>query len=160
MDIHELKQKIHAVEVHLAKEPFVEVFVFERDGRMLHLCVTDRLRKKCRKGGVWKSPAFLTTLRNARYGFNEASARSKGGRDGVFVLDRHYTPKNTMMRKIFNQYLDKYASGVEQVAKAIGTAEGELRAVRLASHHMRLLGILACHCDEDWVVLVDYDDSK
>ena len=31
---------------------------------------------------------------------------------------------------------------------------------RLVSHHMRLLGVLSSSATEDWLVLVDYDDTK
>lgn len=33
-------------------------------------------------------------------------------------------------------------------------------AVRLVSHHMRLLGVLKRDANEDWLILVDIDDTK
>ena len=32
--------------------------------------------------------------------------------------------------------------------------------MRVVSHHMRLLGVLYRTTSEDWLVLVDYDDTK
>jgi hypothetical protein len=36
----------------------------------------------------------------------------------------------------------------------------ELQAVRLVSHHLRLLGVLARGEAEDWLVLVDPDATR
>lgn len=65
-----------------------------------------------------------------------------------------------MMRKLFDQYLDKPNSGVQEVARALDTAIDRLYPVRLVSHHMRLLGVLHRAEHEDWLVLIDYDDTK
>jgi len=40
---------------------------------------------------------MLKALKNAAYGFDEKQARSRGGADGIFLLDRHFTPKNEMI---------------------------------------------------------------
>jgi hypothetical protein len=47
-----------------------------------------------------------------------------------------------MMRKIFARYLDRPGSGVADVAASLGARPTDLQAVRLVSHHMRLLGVL------------------
>ena len=47
-----------------------------------------------------------------------------------------------------------------EVAKALGTEVDQLQAARLVSHHLRLLGVLWQDSGADWLVLVDYDDTK
>jgi hypothetical protein len=103
---------------------------------------------------------MLATLKNAAYGFDEQKARSVCGRDGIFLLDRPFRPANEMMRKLFDQYLDREDSGAEAVATALGVPLAELLPDRLVSHHLRLLGALARMVDGDWLVLVDCDRSE
>jgi hypothetical protein len=159
-DLDNLKQQVNSIEDGLKDAAFVELGAFERNGRMLHLCLTERLRSVCRKGKVWKSKPFLTALKNAQYGFDETNTRSTGGRDGIFLLDRTFYPPNPMMAKIYDRYLDKPNSGAKEIADALGTKIDELEAVRLVSHHMRLLGLLWRDASADWLILVDYDDTK
>ncbi len=66
-------------------------------------CVNGR----CERGRIWKTPAMLSTLRNAQYGLDGARTRSRGGADGVFLLDRGYLPRNELMRKLFDRFLDR-----------------------------------------------------
>ncbi|MEW6738208.1 MAG: hypothetical protein AB1489_43440 [Acidobacteriota bacterium] len=160
MNLSEAKEKINSVELLLDTEPFILFHTFERNGRLLYLALTDRLRKIAKKGRVWKSKAFLTVLKNAEYGFDEKYARSFGGADGIFLLDRTFTPRNEMMRKIFDRYIDKLDSGIEEVINKLDIPKDQLYAVRLVSHHMRLLGVLARKNEGDWLILVDYDDNK
>ncbi|MBK8251085.1 MAG: hypothetical protein IPK82_00250 [Polyangiaceae bacterium] len=148
------------MENELATLSHVRFHTFLRDGRPLHVCLTDRLRRAARKEGVWKSRQMLTTLKNAAYGFDEQHARSVSGRDGVFLLDRTFRPVNAMMVKIFDRYIDHPGGGAETLAESFGVPLSELRAVRLVSHHMRLLGVLIRKPNEDWLVLVDCDTSK
>ena len=103
---------------------------------------------------------MLATLKNAAYGFDELQARSVGGRDGIFVMDRKFRPPNEMMTKLFDRFLDKPSSGAEELATAVGVPLADLLPVRLVSHHMRLLGVLARKDDADWLVLVDCDRSE
>ena len=65
-----------------------------------------------------------------------------------------------MMKKVFDRYLDRADGGAQAVAKALGTSVDKLQAVRLVSHHMRLLGVLHSTKAEDWLVLVDWDAEK
>ena len=64
-----------------------------------------------------------------------------------------------MMRKLFDRYLDRPGSGVDEVATMLGARREQLLAVRVVSHHMRLLGALWHGPSADWLVLVDLDDS-
>ena len=160
MTLTETKRLLEAVEGRLQREPFVVFHRFNRDGRALNLALTERLMRRAKKGRVWKSPAFLTALKNAEYGFDDRRGRSQGGSDGIFLLDRTFRPANEMMRKIFDRYLDKPGSGIDEICKVLGVEATELLAVRVVSHHMRLLGVLNRKDPEDWLVLVDYDDSK
>jgi hypothetical protein len=133
---------------------------FARSDRPLHLALTARLEKYARKEGVWRSREMFATLKNAAYGFDDQHARNSGGRDGIFLLDRDFTPPNEMMRKLFDRFLDKPGSGVAELAKELGVSQAELLPVRLVSHHLRLLGVLATKEDADWLVLVDCDRSE
>ncbi|HKB36623.1 MAG TPA: hypothetical protein VKD72_09230 [Gemmataceae bacterium] len=159
MELSALKERLLAIEAELADRPLVVFDTFEREGRPLTLALTERLRKRARKEGVWRSREMMATLKNAAYGFDERKARSVGGRDGIFLLDRTFRPANAMMRKLFDQYLDKPRSGAEEVAEALGVSLAELLPVRLVSHRLRLLGILARKAEGDWLVLVDCDRS-
>ncbi len=154
------RQRLGQIEGQLAGQVFVHFHTFERDGRRLHVAITDRLRKKCRKEGVWKSKEMLITLKNASYGLDETMARSSGGRDGIFLLDRDHRPVNVMMKKVFDRFLDKPDSGAKGIADLLQTTVDQLLAARLVSHHLRLLGIIVRRADEDWLVLVDCDRTK
>jgi len=156
----ETKSLVEAVETRLKGEPFVVMHRFTRNGRPLNLALTARLKHRAKKGRVWKSPAFLTALKNAEYGFDDRHVRSQGGSDGIFLLDRSFRPANEMMRKIFGRYLDKLSSGIEDITNALGVEATALLAVRVVSHNMRLLGVLHREASQDWLVLVDYDDTK
>ena len=160
MDLSEAKERVKAIESALAFAPFVEFHAFEREGRSLRVALTDRLRRTARKEGVWRSRAMLATLQNAAYGFDERQARSVGGRDGIFVMDRTFRPSNEMMVKLFDRFLDKPGGEAAKLAVALGVALAELRPVRLVSHHMRLLGVLARQSGGDWLILVDCDRSE
>jgi hypothetical protein len=107
MNLSEAKMMLEAVELELPNKPIVIANTFERNGRKLYLGITDRLRRIAKRGRVWKSSAFLTALKNAEYGFDESHARSLGGSDGIFLIDRNFKPQNQMMRKIFGQFFDK-----------------------------------------------------
>lgn len=160
MELAEAKDQLKAIEDTLSDAPFVEFHAFEREGRTLHVAITERLRKSARKEGVWRSRELVSTLKNAAYGFDERRARSGGGRDGIFLMDRTFRPANEMMLKLFDRFLDKPGSGVEVLAAALGTSVAELLPVRLVSHHLRLLGVLARGEVADWLVLVDCDRSE
>ncbi len=160
MELEDAKARLKALEGALAGVPWVLFHTFERDGRSLHVALTERLRKRARKEGVWRSREMLVTLKNAAYGFDERQARSAGGRDGIFLLDRGFRPANTMLHKLFDRYLDRPDSGAEAVAELLGVELADLLPVRLVSHHLRLLGVLARREDGDWLVLVDCDRSE
>src|SRR5579859_4435808 len=141
MNLDEAKQKIATITPNLPDVPFVVLHTFERNERLLHLALTERFYRACRKSNIWQSQAFLTAIKNAEYGFDPQLARSRGGRDGIFLLDRSYMPKNAMMTKLFDRYLDVPERGAHQIAKTLGTDVNSLQVVRLVSHHLRLLGV-------------------
>jgi hypothetical protein len=159
MKLEQLKVLVQTIEPDLPAYPCVIVHDFARNRRTLHLGITDRLRQKCRKKRVWNSRPFLTALKNAEYGFDERLTRSPGGHDGIFLVDRGFRPRNEMQHKLFDQYLDQSDSDVQFVADALNTSVDRLQAVRLVSHHMRLLGVLWRESESDWLILVDYDQS-
>lgn len=160
MDVAKAKDRLKECDQELNSTLLVLFHVFERDGRPLRVCVTSRLKKRATKDGLWRSKEMLVTLTNAAYGFDENTSRSVSGRDGIFLLDRAFRPENEMMRKLFDRYIDKHNSGFLEIAKAMQKMPDELRPVRLVSHHMRLLGLLAIDTDQDHLVLVDCDRSK
>jgi hypothetical protein len=103
---------------------------------------------------------MLKALKNAAYGFDEKQARSRGGADGIFLIDRHFTPKNEMMKKLFDGFIDQPKSGVMEIAAALDIEPSVLLPVRVVSHHLRLLGVLHRASTEDWLILVDCDVSQ
>lgn len=160
MDVQVLRRGVAAIESQLAGLPGVVLADFRTNDRLLHLVLTDRLRMLAKKEGVWKSREFAATLKNAAYGFGERRSRCSGGRDGIFLVDRNYRPRNAMMLKLLDHYMDKAGSGIQSVAKWLGVKVDDLRPVRLVSHHMRLLGVLSRQDDADWLVLVDCDRTE
>ena len=160
MDLDEAKCLLSNSENILDKQSIFLLHSFNRNGKKLKLFITDRFRKKSQKGKVWKTRAMLTAIKNAEYGFDACYKKSAGGYDGIFELTRDYKPKNQMMRKIFDQFIDKKNSGIDEIATKFKVSTDELIAVRLVSHHIRLLGVLKKSDEEDILVLVDYDNTK
>lgn len=160
MQLEEAKKLIESAEPQLADSPLVSIHTFVRDEKPLTLALTERFRRRCKKGRVWKSKVMLTAVKNAQYGFDPQHARSAGGYDGIFLLTRDHKPANEMMRKMFDKFIDKPGSEAGAIAEALGVPLPKLTPARLVSHHMRLLGLLLVGADEDTLVLVDYDDSK
>ena len=160
MDLIQVKELIESKEKELGNSVFVVVYTFERDGRKLHLAITERLKQRCRKARIWKSKPFLTAIKNVEYGFDPVRAQSPGGSDGIFILTRNYKPKNEMMKKIFDRFLDKSGELADEITKEMKILKSDLIPVRLVSHHLRLLGVLKHDKDEDILILVDFDDTK
>lgn len=168
MKLDKVRELFDKAESALALEPFVIVATFATDGRRrtLHVALTDRLRKQSKRGHAWKSKEMLSAFKNAAYGYNAEKTYSPGGSDGIFALSRDYRPKNAMMKKIFERFLDKKESGAEALAETMGANLDDLLPVRLVSHHLRLLGVLKRGSvnspgdNQDLLVLVDYDDTK
>ena len=159
MTLDEARTAVESVETHLEEAAFVVAHKFERNGRILHLALTGRLKRQCERVRVWKSRAFLQAFKNAAHGFDALQSRRRGGKDGIFLLDRSFNPPNEMMRKVF-AYLDRPDSGVDEVARQLGVVRAEVLAVRLVAHHGRILGVLNTQRAADWLVLVDWDDTK
>ena len=65
-----------------------------------------------------------------------------------------------MMKKLFDRYIDKPDSGFAELAQAMQKTPQELLPVRLVSHHLRLLGLLAQEENEDHLAVVDCDRSQ
>lgn len=114
-----------------------------------------RLFRKSRR--TWRSVGFLTALKNTAYGLRAEQTRSRGGSDGVFRLDRDFTPKNPMMTKVFGRFLDRPAA--RPLAEHLDTTVASLEAVRVVSHHIRLVGVHHSGA-HDWLVLIDQDRTK
>jgi hypothetical protein len=160
MDLKECKQRITEAEQLLARSQLVEVARFTTPHGMLALAITDKFRKRCKKGKVWKTPAMLTAVKNAAYGFDSMVPRSRGGSDGIFCIDREYRPENSMMQKIFNQFLDKPDPLVAGLERELGAPKDRWTPVRLVSHHMRLLGVLIPLGSHSILALIDFDQNK
>jgi hypothetical protein len=160
MELSEVKSKLVQIEEHLPTSAFSIFHSFYRDGRLINVGITMRLKKCAIKDRVWKSKPMLKALKNAAYGFDDKQARSRGGADGIFLLDRHFSPKNEMMKKLFDGFIDQPKSGVMDIALALGVEPSVLLPVRVVSHELRLLGVLYRAEKEDWLILVDCDASK
>lgn len=160
MELSEVYSKLQQIEADLPLSAFSIFHSFCRNERLINVGITMRLKKRAIKEKVWKSKAMLKALKNAAYGFDEKQARSRGGADGIFLLDRHFTPKNEMMKKLFDGFLEQPNSGVMKIATALDIEPSVLLPVRVVSHHLRLLGVLYRADTEDWLILVDCDVSQ
>lgn len=160
MELTELKKRAADCETILQNDLLAEFDKQSVAGKTQVTYLTSSLLKKCKKGRVWKSQAFLITLKNIKYGFDELQSRSVSGRDGIFLIDRHFQPRNSMQKKIFDQFIDKDTSDFREIVTLLELESTELKAVRVVSHHLRLLGILEQRKDKNILVLVDYDDEK
>ncbi len=160
MEIKDVKEKISEIEDGLDDALVVEFARLNVNDRELVCYLTSILKKTCKKKKVWKSKNFLITLKNIKYGIDADNLRSKSGKDGIFLLDRNFTPKNKMQVKIFDQFIDKKTSSFKEIVAELGLNEENIEAVRVVSHHMRLLGICERGTDKDVLVLVNFDDEK
>ena len=163
MNIKEAKKIIKKIEPELEFEIYIIAHIFNREGRKLHLALTERLRKITKKDKVWLSNEFLSSFKNGERGYDPEDPRSPGGKDGIFLIDNINTSKDkvmvAMVKKIYDNYIDKKDSGIDQVVSKLDIKKKDIKAVRLVSHHMRLLGVLKHREKEDWLVLVDYDNT-
>lgn len=160
MELSFLKSHLTEVEALLDEGELAELCVFETPRGRLAIVISRRFRRACLKGRVWKANAMLTALKNAAYGLDPVRTRSRGGSDGIFMLDRDFRPKNEMMRRIFDRFLDKPDPLVAALATRYGVPPAAMLPVRVVSHHMRLLGVLLETGDVSQIVLVDFDDTK
>jgi len=161
MDITEMAHRLAQVEEHFGSASVVLLDEFETSHGKLRVYLTDRLRRNCQKGRVWATHEMIATLKNVSYGFDRNAPRSRGGVDGIFRVDRRFKPANSMMKKLFARFIDKPDPLIPQLVQLFGTSPDTWTAVRVVSHHMRLLGVfdngnLGVGC----LVLVDYDDEK
>lgn len=159
MQLAEIRARIAAAAPASTDAPFAIALSQERNGRTVHLALTARLERECRRARVWLSRAFLSACKNVAHGFDPRTAMSPGGRDGIFLLTRDHRPANEMMRKLFDRFLDRDDGQAEAIAKSLNTEVSSLLPVRLVSHHLRLLGVLHRRAADDILVLVDQDAS-
>lgn len=160
MELSEVRRRLEALEGELEARLVVPFADFDTPHGALRVSVTSRFKQKCQKGRIWKSPSQLTALKNAAYGFDPKCSRSRGGADGIFIIDRSFHPPNSMMKKLFAQFLDKPDALVPVLVQALGSPPEGWFPVRLVSHHLRLLGVIAAPEGGAHLVLVDYDDDK
>jgi len=158
MDLAQCKQLLQQSQITQNKITLFHNF-FTPSGA-IDVFLTERLIKRCRKAKVWKSRAMLSTLKNVQYGFCLQNSRSRGGIDGIFRLDRHFKPANSMMKKLFDQFLDKPSPLKEKIQSTFSISSEKWIPVRLVSHHLRLLGVIICLENSQVLVLVDCDCEK
>ena len=125
--------------------------------RKFDVYLTQKLMKEARRSKVWKSKEFCITLRNVKYGLDLEQIKSRGGRDGIFLLDKTFRPYNEMQRRIFDRFIDNPNSDYAVVTKQLNLDRDKIVAVRVVSHHMRVVGIYHRGENEDVIVLVDVD---
>ena len=156
-ELDDIKHKLKTLEPQLQKQSIVSFHTFATPQGDLQVHLTNRLYKKCRKDKIWKSRAMCSTLRNACYGFHVTS-RSRGGSDGIFRIDRDFSPPNSMMKKIF-KFIDTPGDLSREISDTFAE-NSEWLAVRLVSHHLRLLGVIVSIQKNIHLILVDYDNQK
>ena len=86
-------------------------------------------------------PLLGKALLNLRFGYEPEVANSPGGRDGIFHVNRDYLPKNAMVRKLYDSFLDTDV-GEAVLRQILGSAANAPQGVRVVSHGMRLLGFV------------------
>ena len=160
ISLEELKKYLVELQSQLTTTDLVLLDTYVVNQKIHNLYLSDLFCRNCLKGKVWLSNEFLITLKNAKYGIEEERLRSKGGKDGIFLLDRKFKPQNAMQTKIFNKFIDSPNSKFLDYAKAFPFTPEETRAIRIVSHHMRLLGLLFQKNEEYCILLVDYDNTK
>ena len=62
MELRDARKTFEDAELLVADVPFVIAHSFERDGRTLHVGLTNHLRRAARRGKCWKSRAMLTAF--------------------------------------------------------------------------------------------------
>ena len=158
MNKTELRQRLIETENELRNgAPWGLFGEFDTPHGTLDVYLTGRLRRKCRKGGVWRTPPMLTALKNVTYGYDSIGSHSRGGLDGIFRLDRSYSPPNSMMKKVFG-FLDKFDPLVAEIVESFDSIPNDWIPVRIVSHHMRLLGFILL--DKSTLMLIDFDNDK
>jgi len=103
---------------------------------------------------------LLTDLKNATSGFDVKASRRRSGVDGIFCIDRNYRPPNSMMRKLFDRFMDRPDPLLPQLSATLEAPVEDWIPVRLVSHHMRLLGVISVANGAAQLILVDYDNEK
>jgi hypothetical protein len=163
MKIEDAKLRLSEAEKLLETAPAAEFGTFEQAGRILNVFITRRLKTKAKKARVWKNSAFLSALSNVKYGFNPVASLSRGGKDGIFLLTRQYKPINSMMLKLFSRFIDRRHPEYLELVSFLKLLEKNLSAVRVVSHHLRLLGLMELTGESNnnqRLVLVDIDNEK
>lgn len=140
----------------LADDVLADAGAIDTPNGPLVIVLTRRLRRRARRARQWGSRAMLVTLANSRYGYDPSQARSRGGRDGIFRLDRDFHPANAMQRKLFAGFLDRDDPLLDALERRFLATPDGWTPVRLVSHQLRLLGVLISGTP-DWLVLVDLD---
>ncbi|MCB9233319.1 MAG: hypothetical protein H6581_16800 [Bacteroidia bacterium] len=158
--LEELKNHLKSLSGQLAEKPLVLLESYALNGQKFHLYLSQALYKNCKKGKVWLSNDFFITLKNAKYGLDQDHQWSGGGKDGIFLIDRKFRPRNMMQTKIFDKFIDKAGSPFLEYAKLLEFEPSQVEAIRVVSHHMRLLGILSKKKNEIMIILVDFDNTK
>jgi len=162
LSIKDLKQRLKDLGKPIYKNGITALSHNEENHTWVY--ITEDFVRKCKKAKIWNTPAFLSTLRNCWYGIDVKKMKSPGGKDGIFVIDRNYKPKNEMQRKIFDQFIDKENSLFKIACLYFDKKEEDAIAVRIVSHHMRLLGIMFRDTNQshtaNLILLVDFDKTK
>ena len=163
----EIKEKLKSIENEVMRERVVEFMQNPLSGfeSTTVVYITDYFIKKCKKGKVWNTPALLVSLQNCRYEVDNKHLKSPGGRDGIFVIDRDYKPRNEMQKKIFDRFIDNDNSMFPGICQMWDKTKDDFIAVRIVSHHLRLLGVMFVTKNDDGrtfnvITLVDYDNTK
>ncbi len=150
--------QLASIEARLKDPESLEcVATFDASLPVLQVLVTGRLLREAKRSEHWRSKHFCATLSNAKYGFDNLQARSRSGKDGIFLMDRELVPSNLMQKKLFDKFLDKPDPLISIICAEFAVKPQELLPVRLVSHNMRLLGLLIASPQVTRLILVDLD---
>lgn len=104
--IEELKSTLKALSKDMVEKSIILLDSYEINNKKYNLYLTNQFYRNCKKGKVWLNNDFLITLKNAKYGIDKDNMRSKGGKDGIYLVDRKFQPKNLMQTKIYDRFID------------------------------------------------------
>ena len=159
----ELKELLALAATNIGELPeggMRSVCVFSRDDHEIEVRIIPSFVRSCRRQREWLTKRLLATMLNVRYGYDAQNSRSRGGRDGIFRVDREHRPKNSMIRELHDRFLNDPEGAAQEVGDGLGTSTGNLLAVRVVSHHMRLLGVLKLGTTKSVLVLIGVDRTK
>lgn len=155
MQLDEAKAQLKETDAVLQDQRVADFADLDTPHGPLRLCLSDRLRNRCRRAKKWRSRGLLMALTAASEGYDPEGFQR--GVEGLFRIDRDRTLTNRMIDKIYDGFLDKPDPLVGALEEAFGVPANQWVPMRLVSEPFRLLGVLISLEETKVLVLVDLD---